>query len=113
MTAPLAVAVSLPYLALTGWLARRRAGAPSLLWIQWLWTGLGAYAIYVWALLRLVPAWRDLLEKAAGPGAAGAVALSGLGLYGALAMAIGLVGAWLYRRRVRRLPQMAEAPPEA
>ncbi|HEU4384705.1 MAG TPA: hypothetical protein VFR85_14555 [Anaeromyxobacteraceae bacterium] len=110
MTAPLALAIAVPYLALMLWLVRRRAGAPAMLWIQWLWAGLGSYLIYVWALLQLVPGWRRLLEGAAGP--EGASALRGLGRYGALALAIGLLGAWFYRRRVRRLPQMRGAAPE-
>lgn len=105
MDVPLALAVSLPYLALMLWLVRRRAGAPALLWLQWLWTGLGAYLVYVWALFRLVPSWRGHLEAAGGP------ALRGLGLYGALALAIGLLGAELYRRKVRRLPQLRGTPP--
>lgn len=107
MNLPLALAVSLPYLALMLWLVRRRARAPAMLWMQWLWAGLGAYLIFVWALFRLVPGWRELLEEAGG------TALRGLGLYGALALAIGLLGAWLYRRKVRRLPQMRGPAPQA
>lgn len=113
MTVPLALAVSLPYLALTLWLVRKRAGAAAVLWLQWLWAGMGAYVLYVWVLLRLVPGWRRLVEEATGPGEVGLGALGGLGLFGALALAIGLLGAWLYRRRVRRLPQMRGAAPDA
>lgn len=111
MDLPLALAISLPWLALALWLARRRAGAPALLWVQWLSAVVGGYLIYAWALLRLVPRWRRLVESAAGP--EGATALRGLGLYGALALAVGLLGAALYRWKVRRLPQVRGAAPEA
>ncbi len=110
MTLPLALALSLPYLALTLWLLRRRAGAPALLWIQWVWASLGGYLVYAWALLRLVPGWRRLLEGVTGSGEA--TAPRALGVYGALALAIGLLGAGLYRWKGRRLPQLRGAPPE-
>ncbi|HEY6104382.1 MAG TPA: hypothetical protein VIV59_00260 [Anaeromyxobacteraceae bacterium] len=113
MTVPLALAVSLPYLALMVWLVRRRAGAAAMLWIQWLWAGLGAYLVYAWALLRLVPEWRRLLEMAGAPAGAGLGAHDGLLIFGAIALAVGLGGAWLYRRRARRLPQMRGAAPDA
>lgn len=113
MTLGFALALSLPYLALMAWLARRRAGAAGVLWMQWLWVGLGAYAIYAWALVRLVPAWRGLLEKAAWPEGAGGGSLGAFGGFGAAALAAGLLGAWLYRRKVRRLPQVRGSPPRA
>jgi hypothetical protein len=113
MTASLALALSLPYLGLMLWLVRRRAGVAAILWILWLWAGIGAYAAYAWALLRLVPDWRQLLEKAGAPAGAGPGALGFLWIYGSIAMTVGVGGAWLYRRRARRLPQMRGAAPEA
>lgn len=113
LTAPLALAVALPYLALMLWLVRRRAGVPAMLWIQWLWAGLGAYLVYLWAMFRLVPGWRGLLERIGVPEGESLAVLGGLGRFGAMALGIGLLGTWLYRRRVRRLPHMRGAAPEA
>jgi len=103
MTVPLALALSLPYLAMMLWLTRRRPRPPAVLWMWWLSAGLGAYTVYVWAPLRLVPVWRRLLEGHDRPA----------GVFGPLLLAMGLVGAWRYRRWARRLPHMRGAPPEA
>ncbi|HSB18696.1 MAG TPA: hypothetical protein VLD85_01675 [Anaeromyxobacteraceae bacterium] len=105
----LLAALGLPYALLLLLLARRRARAPAARWLAWMWMGLGAYGCWVAVLLGAVPRWRALLL---GEGA-GARQLSALGLFGASALAAGLVGEILYRRRLARAPAFPGAPPAA
>ncbi len=102
-------ALALPYFALLAVVARKRARTPAMLWLAGLWMGLGAYALYVGALLALRPDWAALLT------AAQATPLSGgfLERFGAVAVCAGAIGAALYLRKAHRVPRVRGEPPAA
>jgi hypothetical protein len=78
-----------------------------VLWTLYTWTGLGAYLLYLRALIAVFPAWAGVLLDTSG------VTLTAgtlLGL-GAVWLLIGVGGAWTYRRRARRLPVLTGTPP--
>ena len=103
----LVLALALPYVAILGWLAPRRAHTPALLWMMLLWSALGAYFCYVWALLVARPEWGRAFATAGTHSAPPRV----LGIMGAVWMVTGFTGAVLYRRHAMRVPRLSGTPP--
>jgi len=102
-------AIGLPYVALLALLARRRAGAPAVRFLAWTWAGLGLYALYLLALLELVPYYEARFATASGAGGSMVAPLPFLGFFGAAALAAGVLTDVLYRRRAARLPRFRAA----
>jgi hypothetical protein len=100
-------ALGVPYLALLAVLGRKRARAPAMTWQYAMWAGVGAYGVYVGALVHLVPSWGPLLSGTTGVDGSGAF----LG-FGAVALVVGVAGAAFHRRHVRRVPRISGTPPQ-
>jgi len=98
------VAIAAPYLLLLVSLRLLRPRRPALLWMMYLWMGLGAYCIYLAGLEVLLKDWTDVMKTFADVSPALLLAL------GSAWLVTGFVGAWLYRGYIRRLPQALPAP---
>jgi hypothetical protein len=98
----LMLALALPYLALLAVLFRGRARTPAALWGYRLWTGLGAYGVYLWLLLTLKPDWGEVFVAAGTDPYDVAI----LGIFGVVSLLVGLFASARYRRRAARLPQV-------
>jgi hypothetical protein len=100
-------AIGVPYLALVAVLGLKRARTPAAVWQSWLWAGLGAYALYVGALLVARPGWVPLFSGTYGL-APGAGTFLGFGAAGVLAGGVAIL---LHRRRMRAVPRIWGEPP--
>jgi len=99
--------LGLPYLALLSVLGQKRARMPGTVWQHWLWVGLGAYGVYVGALLIRRPDWAPLLSGTSGV-EMGPFAFIGFGAVGVVA---GVAGVAVHRRRVHAVPRISGTPP--
>jgi hypothetical protein len=97
-----------PYLAIVVVLGQKRARTPAHAWRYSLWAGLGAYGVYVGALLVAVPRWRPLLSGTSGV-EAGPTAFLG---FGAIALLGGAAAGAVHRARMRRVPRISGTPPQ-
>lgn len=98
-------AIGLPYLVLLGLLVRWRAGAAAVRFVAWTWMGLGLYLLYLLVLFRLVPDYAVRFGAASEAGGGPVVPGLFLGVFGASALAAGVLTDLHYRRRVARLPR--------
>jgi hypothetical protein len=99
-------AIALPWFSIELWLARRRAGIPSVRWYVFLWIGVGAFTMYLAILVGFTPKWRPLLGIGENPDA-----LKLLFVVGVLAMMVGVAGASLYGWVLKRTPVARASPP--
>jgi hypothetical protein len=99
-------AVAVPWFSIELWLARRRAGIPSVRWYVFLWIGVGAFTMYLAILVGFTPKWRPLLGIGENPDA-----LKLLFTFGVLAMMVGVAGASLYGWVLKRTPIARASPP--
>jgi predicted RNA-binding Zn-ribbon protein involved in translation (DUF1610 family) len=101
-------ALGVPWFAIELWLARRRAGIPSVRWYVFLWIGIGAFVMYVAILVALIPKWRPLLGIGENPDA-----LKIFFVFGVLAMMVGVAGASLYGWVLKRTPIARASQPNS
>lgn len=95
-----------PYLALMAVLARRRARTPGSAWTWSLWMGLGAYVLYLGALLAAHPRYAPLLAGVPPVAPSPWEVLA----TGAAVLIAGAGGLALQRRRASRIPRIEGTP---
>jgi hypothetical protein len=100
-------AIGLPYVALLAVLGLKRARTAPAVWQSWVWSGLGAYALYIGALLVAKPGWVPLFSGTSGLAPAAGTFLG----FGAAGLMAGAIGVLLHRRRMRTLPRVSREPP--
>jgi hypothetical protein len=101
-------ALGAPSVALLAAFGKKRARTPATAWQAGLWIAIGAYVLYVAALLVARPDWAPLLAGTSGV-AATALELGGVGV---VCVGAGLASLAVQRRRARRIPWIHGTPPE-
>ncbi len=84
-----------PYLLMIGLLMVRRARMPAVMWVGFLWVGLGLYLVYVSALAEFMPG--GMFATMTNPSS--------------VATVVGILSIVTYHRRASRVPAISGDPP--